>query len=738
MTGLAGVFLALTPLGTSFEREVGLRWLFQLRGPISPPSEPLVVAINEQTAKALSLPRLPRDWPRSTHARLVDVLARRGASVIVFDLSFDRPKRAEDDATFAQSVAAAGRVVLIERLEGKRQPLLDSGARPKGWVWMERLIPPMPELAVAARGLGPFPLPKVQEAVFRFWSFKSSVGGAPTIPAVAMQLYVLDHYDHWRELLIQAGIGDSGKLPARATDLEDAESLRALMKMTRAAFQADPGLVRRVVALADAAASPRGPGYDPAILKALARLYAGDEHQYLNFYGPPGSIPTVPYEVALSENPPDAYRSVLDLEGRVVFVGFSDLYDPGQPDRFYTVFTGDDGVDLSGVEIMASAFANLLSDRVISPTTAIETAVIVLLFGLIMGFALYALPAMASVPLALVATGGYAAGAQIAFNAGNLWLPLATPVLLQLPVAMVTGLLGQYLFERSQKRQFSEAISYYLPENVVRDLTEHGLDPSTINKVVYGTCLATDMSGFTTISERMAPDELATFMNDYFDTLAAPLKRHDVDVTEFHADTIMCAWTAPERNTSARRNAVQAAMDVIGAVHEFNAHRRDISLYPRIGLDDGNFYLGHAGGGGRMSFSILGDCANTAARLESLNKQIGTHILASESVVEDLDGLPLRHLGRFQLVGKTEPVGVVEILIGSEAENSYQVLCDRFHEAHRAFSNGQWAPAGDLFDAILRDFPDDGPTKFYVERSRTFAADPPLSDDPSVIVLDAK
>ena len=58
-----------------------------------------------------------------------------------------------------------------------------------------------------------------------------------------------------------------------------------------------------------------------------------------------------------------------DLQGRVVFVGYSDLFEPDQPDRFYTVFTGSDGIDLSGVEIMATAFANLLMDIRCGPPT---------------------------------------------------------------------------------------------------------------------------------------------------------------------------------------------------------------------------------------------------------------------------------------------------------------------------------------------------------------------------------
>ncbi|NTU61189.1 MAG: CHASE2 domain-containing protein, partial [Caldiserica bacterium] len=87
------------------------------------------------------------------------------------------------------------------------------------------------------------------------------------------------------------------------------------------------------------------------------------DHRVLNFYGPPGSITTIPYHVAATDGAPDAGLNLPDLTGKVVFVGFSDLYDPGQPDRFYTVFTNADGVDLSGVEIAATAFGNLLTQE---------------------------------------------------------------------------------------------------------------------------------------------------------------------------------------------------------------------------------------------------------------------------------------------------------------------------------------------------------------------------------------
>ncbi|MGH8472458.1 MAG: CHASE2 domain-containing protein, partial [Gammaproteobacteria bacterium] len=409
----------------------------------------------------------------------------------------------------------------------------------------------------------------------------------------------------------------------------------------------------------------------------MTKLYAGDPNRYINFYGPPGTIPTIPYHAVIKGGDPNLKPSALDITNKVVFVGFSDLFG-GQPDRFYTVFTREDGVDLSGVEIAATAFGNLLSDRTLKPLGVPETGMVLLLFGLVMGTIVYSLPAVAGVPLSLLLATIYAVAGHWMFNQNDLWLPMATPLLAQFPIALFTGLLGQYLLERRRGQRISQAISYYLPENIARDLTENRLDPSAANKVVYSTCLATDMSGFSTIAENMAPGELASFLNDYFDTLAQPLKRHHVDVTEFRADAIMCAWTAAEPNAGARGKAVMAALEAAEAIARFKERHGMLGAKLRIGLESGWVYVGHAGGGGHFVYSIVGDCANTASRVEGLNKRIGTQLLATESVVAGLDNLLVRPLGRFQFIGKSEALPIMEIVASRNIASPDQVLlCER-------------------------------------------------------------
>lgn len=741
MTGIAtaacGVAFALLPFSAKFEESIGLWWLFTMRGAIQPPAEAVVVAIDGTTGADLELPKLPRDWPRTIHAQLIKNLVADGAEVIVFDMDFSRVKGAYEDAIFADAIKSADRVVLFEPLAAKKQPLQTSDGGAGGWTWVEQKLSPSPQLAAAAKALAPFPLPKLGRTAFEFWTFKPSTGHAPTIAAIALQLYTMPHYDRWLTTLQQVGVPNLEQFPPSALALKKAPDAGRLMVGLRNALNADAALYEKLQRAIDQ--MPQISDEDRRILKALFALYAGPDNRYLNFYGPPGTIERVPYQMVLKPELQVALPRRVDLKDKVVFVGYSDLAEPDQPDRFYTVFTDEDGVDLSGVEIMATAFANLLTDRTLRPSSLATTAMIALIFGFTVGAALYLLPAIIGVAFGIAASVAYVAAAQWSFNTSDMWLPLGIPILVQLPVAILIGLMGHYLVERRLERKMSRAISYYLPENIVRDLTEKHLDPSKADKVVYGTCLATDMSGFTAIAEKKSPTELAVFMNAYFDAIADALKRHAVDITNFHADTIMCAWIGTNANPDVRKKAILAALDVMQAIEAFSKHDDTFQLNARIGLQDGHFYVGHTGGGGHLAYSILGDPANTASRLESLNKKLGTHVLAAQSVMSGLSsGFLTRPMGSFRFVGKAEATPVLQIVAQRlEATEREIDLCARFSRALDVMRARQWHEAIALFMSILDQYEDDGPSRFYLDRCQDYAKDGSDSD-PTIILLEHK
>ena len=228
-------------------------------------------------------------------------------------------------------------------------------------------------------------------------------------------------------------------------------------------------------------------------------------------------------------------------------------------------------------------------------------------------------------------------------------------------------------------------------------------------------------------------------MNAYFDTLAQALKRHGVDVMEFRADMIMCAWVAPVRSPVICRKGLHAAIEVSEIITRFAEQHGSRHFKPRVGLHDGDVYVGHTGGGGRFLYSIVGDAANTAARLESLNKHLGTHVLAAESVARDADEILSRPLGAFRLRGKAEATSVFEILGRRDGVMTKHLdLCAQFAEGLAAFQRKDWATAAALFESMTKSFVEDGPSRYYWLRCQKYASEPPPEDWPAVIHMEEK
>jgi len=159
----------------------------------------------------------------------------------------------------------------------------------------------------------------------------------------------------------------------------------------------------------------------------------------------------------------------------------------------------------------------------------------------------------------------------------------------------------------------------------------------------------------------------------------------------------------------------------------------------RIGLEVGYVYIGHAGGGGRFVYSIVGDSANTASRVEGLNKHIGTEILVTGAVLEGLDDLVTRYVGDFQFVGKSEAIPIHEVVATRDRATTEEIdRCASFATALNAFRSGDLTVATQGFARILETCPDDGPAAFYLARCARFTAEPSIDSDMTTIRMDAK
>jgi adenylate cyclase len=718
--GLLGVAASLVPRVLELEENAGLSWLFALRGPAPPPADVAVVSIDAESAAALGVPSAPDRWPRSLHADLVDRLARAGAAAVVFDIIFDRARRSADDARFAAALERAGNVILLERLRSETIPVGVAGAA----AVVDKRVPPIPPLKRAAIATAPFPLPVVPVKVGQFWTFGRGTGGAPTLPSVALQAYALPAYDALVERLYRLRPALRGALPEHCAELRDARPLERVVAKLRGIFRADPSLAGEMLTALDGESPPGAPpeaAARTAMLRALIDLYGGGDSRYLDYYGPQRSILTVPYHEVLQLMPGDELSRA--LRGRVVFVGFSERQQPEQRDDFYSTFSERSGLNLGGVEIAATAFANLSHGRAVEPLTIPAHLALALGWGALLGAAFTVLPTMLSIGAAAVLGSLYLALAAQLFGASGTWLPLIVPLFVQVPAALFAAVLWSYARARNQAQRIQRAIGYYLPARVVDRLARETVDARSSAQLLHGTCLVTDAEQYTALAERIAPAELRELMNDYYAVLFKDVERHGGFVSDIVGDSMVAVWASAEPDAVARASACRAALEMLADIEPFNRAKVHRELPTRIGLHSGEVLLGSVGAERHFEYRAIGDIVNTASRIQALNKRLGTRLLVSAATLEGTAGFAVRPLGRFLLAGKTAAESVCE-LTGPDAGRNGE-LAAGFAEALAAFAAEHWAEAARRFEDLGRQFPADGPTRFYRELSARYRREGP-------------
>jgi adenylate cyclase len=744
LVGILGAVLGATPLGYELEENYGLGWLFSVRGPKAAPPEVVVIALDRKAAEELGLSGMPREWPRALHAELTETLAQAGAAVIVFDLMFDRGSAdADHDARLAAALERARNVVLVDSLSREALSLAEGLNTPVGGLSIESQIPPIPILAAAAAAHAPFPLPKAMR-VSEYWTFKPGAGEAPTMPVVAYQIYALQAHQALMSLWDMAGIRRPMDLSATRGEITARRVLPEVMKGLRDALTDDPRLAEQLLRTLESTSADELVPSQKRLVASLLRLYSGEETRYLNFYGPPRAIRTIRYDEALraGREPGRGGAGPDEFRGKAVFIGFSAATQPEQDrirDDYHTVFSQADGLNLSGVEIAATAFANLLEDRPVRPVGFLTSHSIVLLWGLGLGMLCRSLRVTAAAALSIAAAGTYLAGVQHRFDTESVWVPLVVPLCIQAPAAFFGALVLHYRAARRERKLIRQVFGYFLPSPVVDRLATNIGPLTSANQTVFGVCLATDAEHYTALAERMDPERLSALMNEYYAVLFGPVDRHGGVVSDVVGDAMLAIWAGSSGQVSLRNRACRAALEIVETTTQFNRCGERPPLPTRIGLHSGQMLLGSVGAAHHYEYRAVGDIVNTATRIEGLGKHLGVRLIVSEDVLHGLDEFLARPLGSFVLAGKSTPVWLFELLgTKSAAENSQIQLCTQFEAALRAYADRPCREAAEAFSRILETFPEDGPARFYLDRCRRFAADPPVGRWDSAVHMENK
>jgi len=452
-----------------------------------------------------------------------------------------------------------------------------------------------------------------------------------------------------------------------------------------------------------------------------------DIARWLNYYGPPNHLPWTSYYQALDpDQVPDEF-----FRNKVVFVGarIQTRLAAERKDEYLNPFTKWlttkmekqlQGRYISGVEIQATAFLNLLrGDWITRLSLPIERTLVISL-GLIFGVGLLQFRPVWATLTALAAVALLAGASHLCFVHRLTWFPWLI-IVVQIVVALFWSVLFNSIQLYVQKKLYEQTLRLYLPPKLVakfaktRDFLQPGARKQTL------TLLFSDIADFTSTSEGMDSDDLAAMMNAYFENAVGKcIHKADGTVAKYIGDAIFAFWNAPDEQTEHALLACQAALLFRDSASEPIKGRM---LPTRIGLHTGTANVGNFGSVDRVDYTALGDSVNLASRLEGLNKHLGTTCLISGTTKAAVgDRVITRALGSFQLKGFEGLVEVHELIGRPEEAEATREWREAFAEAFNNYEGRHLEFAEIGFRRVLELKPGDGPSKFYLKRVVELAA----------------
>jgi len=356
-----------------------------------------------------------------------------------------------------------------------------------------------------------------------------------------------------------------------------------------------------------------------------------------------------------TELDPDAFRD------KIVFIGTS-------ADGLFDVHATAFGGNTPGVYLHATLADNVLSRQFMRRASRTTDAAMTVVAGLAAGVIAMTLPVWWAVGAVIAMGAGLVFWVTRAVGAG-LWLPVVGP-LAAVTLALVVGLSWQYFVEGREKRHVKRLFGRYVSKDVFEQLMTNPSLARLGGERREMTVLFSDIRGFTTASEAGTPEAVVAQLNEYFSEMVRILFEHHGTLDKFVGDMVMGLFGAPIADPGHADHAVATAIDMMAALATLNEQWRakgQPTVDIGIGINSGEMIAGNIGSDTIMSYTVIGDAVNLGSRLESLNKEYGTHILISQAT-KDLLTIPVetRLVGEAHVKGRSQAVTVYEVLVRSK------------------------------------------------------------------------
>jgi adenylate cyclase len=450
----------------------------------------------------------------------------------------------------------------------------------------------------------------------------------------------------------------------------------------------------------------------------------------LNFVGKDYTFPYIPYADVLSGKYPAE-----KLAGKVVLVGASAT---GTFDHYPTPSSSF----MPGVEFHANVIDNLLRASAFRLTGIRWTYVLVMVFGLACGLFLARCSAWVGAVGMIAAAALFGGITQWLFAAKHLVVDMAGP-LATLALVYVAIVIYRFFTEEREKRMVKTFFSQQVSGELLDVLMEN---PEILKKSGERremTVFFSDVAGFTSISERLQPEELVDLLNRYLTSMTEVIFENGGYVDKYMGDGIMAFWNGLLKQPDHAERACRCALGSVKRLKELNDDLKSKGLVPlaaRIGVNTGAMAAGYMGSVQKKQFTVMGDNVNLGSRLEGANKAFGSSVMISEFTYDMIqDKFEVRFLDKIRVPGKAKPVKVFELLSEKGGLSpEWQKAHALYHEAIMLFVNREFSKAREKFLEVSTILGQDKASMAYVQRAEAFIAHPPAEDWDGVYEVKSK